>query len=166
MADELTNVYVRDEWYKWLPATVVDFDSGNDHVQVRIEEPSHWEETEHFIKEEAVNAVIGKEVWVDLHEYRDNRLPIRSDATEVRDAAELPHLHEAAILYLLKERHLQKKPYTRVGEIIVAMNPCQWIKELYTVDMQRMYAKRFVWQGTYTQVDHDIVLTWKVSQHV
>ena len=39
------------------------------------------------------------------------------------DMADLPHLHEAAVLYNLKDRHGGGAPYTRVGGIVVAVNP-------------------------------------------
>jgi hypothetical protein len=75
--------------------------------------------------------------------------------------AELPHLHEAAILYQVKERHVLEKPYTRVGEIVVAINPCQWIEGLYSKEEQEKYAKILVWQeGT---LHYNIVLRGKTG---
>lgn len=41
------------------------------------------------------------------------------------DLAELDHLNEAAMLYNIKDRLCRRKPYTRVGDIIVAVNPYQ-----------------------------------------
>lgn len=140
-------VYIQDKQYAWLPATLVESDPLNDRVKVRIDVPSNWKNTTITSNKETY-ALAKKEVWIDLADYRDCKLPLRqsTDAT-VRDVAELSHLHEASILYLLKDRHVHQKPYTRVGEIIVAVNPCQWIEDLYSIDQQRLYAKRFVWQG-------------------
>ena len=37
--------------------------------------------------------------------------------------ADLPHIHEAAVLYNLKDHPGDRAPYTRVGDIVVAVNP-------------------------------------------
>lgn len=33
---------------------------------------------------------------------------------------------QAAILFNMKKRHIEGKPYTRTGDIIIAINPFQW----------------------------------------
>ena len=68
---------------------------------------------------------------VSLEEYPNAELPLQNLEDDGRtnmaknDMADLPHLHEAAILYNLKERIANAVPYTRVGDIMVAMNPFQ-----------------------------------------
>jgi myosin heavy subunit len=62
-----------------------------------------------------------------------------------RDMADLSFLHEAAILYNLKLRHAKRLPYTRVGDIVVAVNPFQWIDGLYSLEKQAIYAQHLVW---------------------
>jgi myosin heavy subunit len=62
-----------------------------------------------------------------------------------RDMADLAYLHEAAILYNLKLRHADKLPYTRVGDIVVAVNPFQWINGLYSSRKQALYASHLIW---------------------
>jgi hypothetical protein len=62
-----------------------------------------------------------------------------------RDMADLPHLHEAGILYNLKLRHSHSQPYTRVGDIVVALNPFEWIKGLYSKEKQNIYAQHLIW---------------------
>ena len=70
--------------------------------------------------------------------------------------ADLPFLHEASVLYNVKElycRPIDKKipaheqcvPYTRVGDIVIALNPFRWMEHLYSDKMQRLYADRLVW---------------------
>eukprot|EP00957_Ditylum_brightwellii_P187891 14306152-Ditylum_brightwellii.AAC.1 len=61
------------------------------------------------------------------------------------DMADLPFLHEAAILYNLRERHGNGIPYTRVGDIVVAMNPFQWIDGLYSQEKQAFYSENLIW---------------------
>ena len=50
-------------------------------------------------------------------------------------------------MYQLKNRHANKMPYTRVGDIVVALNPSQWIPQLYSPETQRAYALSLIWQG-------------------
>jgi hypothetical protein len=97
-----------------------------------------------------------EERWVSLRDYFNHQLPLqnksngrrqqqqhhhhRASATkgrggggaasaQVRDMAELEHVHEASMLYTIKDRHFHHdRPYTRVGDIVVAVNPCQWIE--------------------------------------
>jgi len=62
-----------------------------------------------------------------------------------RDMTDLPHLHEAAVLYNLKLRNKMMMPYTRVGDIMVAVNPFQWIDGLYSNENQASYAQYLIW---------------------
>jgi myosin-5 len=50
-------------------------------------------------------------------------------------------------LYNLKERHVNGKPYTRTGDIIIAVNPFQWFKELYTEKVRNRYSRVLVWEN-------------------
>jgi myosin-5 len=50
-------------------------------------------------------------------------------------------------LYNLRARHLQGQPYTRVGDLIVAVNPFQWKLDLYTQSVQNQYVNQLVWNG-------------------
>ena len=53
---------------------------------------------------------------------------------------------QAAILYNLKLRHTREKPYTRTGDIVIAVNPYQWYHELYTKEKRFYYANRLIWE--------------------
>jgi len=140
-------VYVCDDKYGWLPGTIVNRDNfGDGRVRVRIDLPQNWKTTTLTTNKDSY-ALNKMERWVNLNDYYNHHLPIQNRKA-VRDIAELPHLHEAAILYQLKERHIDKQPYTRVGDIIVAVNPYQDLPDLYSMEQQRHYAKSFVWHGT------------------
>lgn len=39
------------------------------------------------------------------------------------------------------------KPYTRTGDIVIAVNPYQWLTDLYTEKQQVEYAKKLVWEA-------------------
>ena len=157
-------VFVQDELYEWLPGTVIELDPDNvDRVKVRIELPRNWKETTTTFKKDR-NVLNKKEVWVNLNDYYNHRLPLQNVKNAAGDVAELDHIHEAAILYQLKNRHSQQLPYTRLGEIIIAVNPCQWIPELYSQEQQRHYAKTFVWQGELIFAESFIVLPMHFSR--
>lgn len=46
----------------------------------------------------------------------------------------------------MKKRHIDGKPYTRTGDIIIAINPFQWFTELYTEKKRTYYSNRIVWE--------------------
>ena len=52
---------------------------------------------------------------------------------------------QAGILYNLKLRHMKGKPYTRTGDIVIAINPFQWFTEIYTEAVRTKYSNRLVW---------------------
>lgn len=149
-------VYIRDERFEWLPAIILNLEL--DRALVRIDLPNDWKNTTIVSNVQASNRnatadrVDGNrgldkdERWVLLKDYYNHRLPLQN-ARVCRDMAELKHLHEAAILYQIKERHCRlDKPYTRVGEIIVAVNPCRWIHSLYSPEQQQFYVEHFTAQ--------------------
>ena len=67
--------------------------------------------------------------------------------------ADLHYLHEAAILYNLKQRHAQNLPYTRVGDIVVGVNPFEWIGGLYSSEKQGLYAHHLIWDAKDYELD-------------
>jgi myosin V len=46
----------------------------------------------------------------------------------------------------LKKRHQGGKPYTRTGDIIIAVNPFQWFHHLYTDNVRAHYSDNIVWK--------------------
>jgi len=55
---------------------------------------------------------------------------------------------QAAILYNIKNRHIKGLPYTRTGDMVVAVNPYQWFDDLYTEEKRALYANRLVWSSS------------------
>lgn len=166
----LSAVYIADEAYAWLPANIVKTDGGN--VTVTVSLPNTWHSNtilspnstiddledslctgsdESGVEEGAAIRV------VNLKDYPRNELPLQNGQRRLgrRDMADLPFLHEAAILYNLKQRHFDEQPYTRVGEIIVAMNPFKWMNDLYSQETRDMYAKSLVWEAKLDGEDDD-----------
>jgi myosin V len=48
-------------------------------------------------------------------------------------------------LYNLKKRHIDAKPYSRVADIVIAVNPYQWLNDLYAEKVRMYYAQKIVW---------------------
>mmetsp|Transcript_30439 Transcript_30439/g.61074 ORF Transcript_30439/g.61074 Transcript_30439/m.61074 type:complete len:1725 (+) Transcript_30439:85-5259(+) len=146
-----TSVYVRDSHYSWIPATIESEPDDKKKVQVKVKFPNDWEEYTTITK----GGEAGKlklERTVNLSDYPNEELPLQNleadgvSAARKNDMADLTNLHEAAILYNLKARHSDGNPYTRVGDIMVAVNPFQWINGLYSEEKRSFYAKNLIWQ--------------------
>jgi myosin heavy subunit len=126
-----SGVYVKDKTYGWLPAQISTRNESSATVLVSIPQHEYASSTQ----------VTKEERTVQFNEYEDETLPLQNvlgsgSLMVVADMCDLPSLHEAAILYNLKERHEQKEPYTRVGDIVIAMNPFQVSLDLsYAYDM-------------------------------
>ena len=148
---EGASVYVRDPHYSWIPATIESAEDDKKRVKVRVRLPCDWEEQTVLPSGRGAQNMKMERI-ISLANYRNDELPLQNlekDGVTVdgkNDMADLRNLHEAAILYNLKARHADSKPYTRVGDILVAMNPFQWIKELYSEEKQDFYAKHLIWQ--------------------
>lgn len=90
--------------------------------------------------------VTGQERKVKSAEYKGFDLPKQNNIV-VDDLTDLKYLHEAAILYNLKERYETKElPYTRSGDLIISINPFYWIPHLYSETVRRRYAQKLVWE--------------------
>ncbi len=48
----------------------------------------------------------------------------------------------------MKKRHIEGKPYTRTGDIIIAVNPFQWFTDLYTEEKRSLYSNKLVWSDS------------------
>jgi len=140
------NVYVRSDKFAWIPARLVSKDKDTAKVAI----PQY--EAEEFIMSDAGKAATGfKSAVVKLKDYPNHTLPLQNVGkdgvlTEVDDMVDLPYLHEAAILYNLKARHVRALPYARVSDIVIAINPYQWLTDLYTDSVRMHYAQKIVWE--------------------
>ena len=121
-----TGVYIKDKQYGWLPANVISIDTAKATATVKALVPNKnndGSDSDSYTKEERI---------VKLKDYSETSqtLPLQNilengELMVVQDMCDLPSLHEAAIMYNLKARHEGMEPYTRVGDIVIAMNPFQ-----------------------------------------
>jgi myosin-5 len=126
---EGTPVYIRDAHYSYLPAIISSPQDDKHRLKVQITLPSDWNQYT-VLPPKSSTITTAEERIVKLTDYPNNELPLQNitkngDDSGKNDMADMEHLHEAAILYNLKRRHVNGNPYTRVGDIMVALNPFQ-----------------------------------------
>lgn len=157
--DELANrmaegakVYVRDPHYSWIPATIESLGDDKTRLKVKVRLPKDWDSHTVIATGRGTNNM-KMDRLVKLSEYPNNELPLQNLDKEgtvagKNDMADLANLHEASILFNLKSRHSNGCPYTRVGDIMVAVNPFEWIDGLYSPEKQEFYARNLIWQAS------------------
>jgi len=138
-------VFVLDSVHGWLPGKVVSIDEEKACCDVIVTGSIGAGDFDEKDTKETRT--------VKLSEYSNRVLPLQNldengDKLIVEDVCDLPSLHEASILYNLKERYEGSdnsdhrcSPYTRVGEIIIAVNPFQWHHSLYSKEVQKLYCQ-------------------------
>jgi len=157
-------VYIASQEFGWLPAkikstsgtkAVVEIKDYEDDTTIPACEVSISVHPTSAQKKRGITNIPVKELEIDLTDknYSGGVLPLQNvdgdgKLIEVEDMVDLSFLHEAAILYNLKARHSKGIPYTRTGDIVIAVNPYQWIHELYTEEVRGLYADKLVWNGT------------------
>jgi myosin heavy subunit len=143
-----TFVYVHDKEFAWVPATLIE--TKGDKAVVSIPK---------YANEQAIVSDGGRsgkgveERTVNLKDYPHKVLPLQNvdgkgNLHQYADMVHLPYLHEAGILYNLKNRHMNGNPYTRTGDIVIAVNPFKWFNDLYTEQKRVFYSNRLVWNDT------------------
>ena len=141
-------VYILDSTHGWLPANVISTDPTENVCTVTVAVPaSPGSESSSPIVEPRT---------IELSSYPNGVLPLQNvdengNLLQMADMCDLPSLHEASILYNVKARYEgHQLPYTRVGDIIIAVNPFEWIESLYSQEMRDIYSERLVWNGKST----------------
>jgi myosin-5 len=157
-ADQTSNrVYIKSDEHGWVPAKLVSHHAGEaaDHADGTVTVSVRQYADQNQIQSDGDGSRVGSkslEVTVRLADYDGRVLPLQNVdgggvLREVPDMVDLPFLHEAAILYNLKARHLASTPYTRTGDIVIAVNPYRWIPGLYSEERMAHYADRLVWDA-------------------
>ncbi|KAG7353100.1 myosin head motor domain containing protein [Nitzschia inconspicua] len=177
---DAAKVYIRDEQFCWLPATVLEYKKHS--ALVALDLPATWEkstftrnqkdlsnvfndihpslkkvphsELDILVSEYGVPANMLRQVI--YNDYEKGDLPKQNaQGSGKRNMEDLFHQHPPAILYNLKERHYLQQPYTRVGDIMIAMNPFVWIDELYHHETRDLYSRHLIWNAIQEQQIHE-----------
>ncbi|GAX27011.1 hypothetical protein FisN_9Lh324 [Fistulifera solaris] len=141
-------VYIKHPEYAWVPG-VLEKQEG-DKATVKVFE---YKDQQSIVSDGGRSAKGTTSVVVNLKEYPHKVLPLQNvdgngNLCLYSDMISLSYLHEAGILYNLKERHKDGQPYTRTGDIIIAVNPFQWFNHLYTEEKRVYYSQKIVWADT------------------
>jgi len=124
-----TAVFVNDDRLVWAPATVVQSDAGR--LVVKARQP---------LDDAPLDTCTDEELQVDGDA---TVLPQQNARVVEEDLVALDRLHEASVLWCLRERFFRGKPYTRTGDdIVVAVNPFRWLPHLYDVKTRSKYDRR------------------------
>ncbi|OWZ16661.1 Myosin [Phytophthora megakarya] len=141
-----TKCYVPDDKFVWLPAQILREDKSSDPkkpektVVLRVYPPPG--DAGAVVDEERVLDFNDPKVKAMLKSLQLESLPYQNEGLGpegIEDMTALNYLHEAAILYNVKKRFLMKLPYTYTGDICIAVNPYQWLPELYSEQTQSQY---------------------------
>jgi len=130
----------------WVPAS----QTANDGKTATVEVPQYPDEASI-----ACDAGVGrktKTVKVKLADYAGGGLPMQNvdgagNLIEFADMVDMKYLHEPGILMNLKKRHVNMMPYTRTGDIILALNPFKRYKQLYDEKNRNLYSNMIVWKA-------------------
>ena len=175
-------VYIHDKEQAWIPGRLLEMIISTD--------PSSKHQNEAMV--EIMSSSRKEVVTVALKDYPNQSLPLQnihrySDSTTntttttksmtssshwmpdidiVDDMVQLNHLHEASILYNLRQRHALSKPYTRTGyNLMMATNPYQWLTPLYTGTLQHQYTQQYVYNNNNSS-DNSSTTTAILPPHV
>jgi len=149
-ADDSTSgkqVYIKDKEFCWIPATLISQTAKEAIVNV----PQYKDEFV-IISDGGKTAVGWKERTVKLADYDNNELPSQNvdpdthNLMEEEDMVHLKYLHEAAILFNVKVRQNRALPYTRTGDILIAINPYKYYERLTNEACKDLYANKLVWE--------------------
>jgi len=148
MGETKSFIYIKHKDLAWIPAT----QTSNDGKKATVQVPQYPDE-QSIDSDGGRGAKKSIEEKVDLKHYANGVLPLQNvdnmgNLLVFPDMVELPYLHEAGILFNLKRRHREGLPYTRTGDIIIAINPFQWFTEIYTDEVRTLYSNKLVWTDT------------------
>lgn len=149
-----TKCYVPDENFVWLPAQIVREEKSSDPakpektVVLKVFSADASTATSGdagappVAVEERVMDFNDRQVKTLMKSLQLESLPYQNENLGefgIDDMIALNYLHEAAILYNVKKRFLKRLPYTYTGDICIAVNPYQWLPELYAEDIHNQY---------------------------
>ncbi|RHY34519.1 hypothetical protein DYB32_000892 [Aphanomyces invadans] len=125
--------YIPDEAETWVLAEIESVDTRRKHVRVKLAHDTSNRTID--LKDADVIRAIGGTQATEI-----DALPLAIAHHEgVEDMRNLRFLNEPSILYNLKSRFEAAKPYTYTNEIVIAVNPYQWLGALYADQLHEKY---------------------------
>ena len=121
------NVFIRSDEHAWVPARILEQTEDDAVVQV------------FDLNDDGTMKISPNSTVVQMRDYPPQyALPLKN-VNEYGDMIDLPFLHEPGILYNLRSRYFNDLPYTRTGDILIAVNPYQWLSNIYTTEKRKLY---------------------------
>ena len=143
--------YVPHPHYGWLPAHIPKTSNSSDSVSIEEETvdttkyvectillPDDWDSTTFTCPSHNKFSVANRDM-TEIMKSDIPHLPLYSSRSHVADMANLSVLDEATVLYNLKSRHASHQIYTKAGDILVSVNPFQWMDHMYTEQKLKRY---------------------------
>ena len=152
---KISHVYIRSDEHVWIPALQLKTYGG----KATITTPKFRKEQEMLnCAKASKHFKYHDNQQIPLSDYENDVLPMQNvdvngNLEEYKDMVDLAFLSEAAILYNLKLRHGRERPYTRTGDVLIAVNPYQWYDDLYTETKRNYYSNRLVWDSAQSSED-------------
>ncbi|EQC29089.1 hypothetical protein SDRG_13249 [Saprolegnia diclina VS20] len=131
--------YVPDETDTWLLAEVESVDTRRKHVKVKLVEGAAEARVVDLTNMDVVRAIGGPQAT------EIDSLPLaitHSNSDGVEDMRNLRFLNEPSIMYNLKRRFEAAQPYTYSNDIVIAVNPYQWLGHLYGEGLHTQYLQQ------------------------
>ncbi|RHY62498.1 hypothetical protein DYB30_001037 [Aphanomyces astaci] len=127
--------YIPDDTETWVLAEVESVDARRKHVRVKVAHDSSNRTID--LKDADVIRAIGGTQATEI-----DALPLAIAHHEgVEDMRNLRFLNEPSILYNLKSRFEAAQPYTYTNDIVIAVNPYQWLPALYSDALHDKYLR-------------------------
>uniref|UniRef100_K3X4B5 Myosin motor domain-containing protein n=1 Tax=Globisporangium ultimum (strain ATCC 200006 / CBS 805.95 / DAOM BR144) TaxID=431595 RepID=K3X4B5_GLOUD len=141
--------YVPDETHVWLAAEVIREENSGDgkvrKIYAKVELPPSPDAPVDDATPEYEERMIDmndKQIKALMNVHQLESLPYQNENTGeygIEDMITLNYLHEAAILFNVKTRFQKSLPYTYTGDICIAVNPYQWLPDLYADEQHLRY---------------------------
>ena len=136
--DDDQHIYILDEVYGYLPASIAYLSDNGKEGVARIELPEDtWANTTCLSinrRNQTTCVTTGEEVETYVDDYPNRKFPLQNSnvATELWNLRDLKHMNEAAVLFALKDRYGKNMVYTRSGaSTLIALNPFRFVSSLY-----------------------------------
>nr|WVH45740.1 MyoA [Craspedostauros australis] len=149
------HVYIPSKEHAWIPARIIEYKDAAPSDSADAPGPILTVSIPVYRSEQEIKSDGGRSasrfdkttISMSIQQLPLQNVNSEGQLVPVPDMVDLPFLHEAAILYNLKARHVQALPYTRTGDIVIAVNPYQWFHVLYSHDNQNTYSEALIWKN-------------------
>jgi myosin heavy subunit len=99
----------------------------NNNLYLQEEGDGNDETNDDLNKVDRDNVIMINLAYLDVYSFND-------DQHQIPDMINLKYLNEPTIIYNIKQRYLNKLPYTYMGSILITANPFEWSETFSPID--------------------------------